>query len=85
MNECPHVINIPTGIDSETGEVLRSDTEMQENVYDNYDQSFVPLKSLLDKIFYTHGRVRPHERVLCWFPKYYEFYNNTFDSLIWGD
>jgi len=37
MSECPHVINIPTGIDSQTGEVLRSDTEMQENVYDSYD------------------------------------------------
>jgi hypothetical protein len=37
MSECPHVINIPTGINQETGDVIRSDTEMQENVYDNYD------------------------------------------------
>ncbi len=43
------------------------------------------MKSLLDKIFYRHGRVRPHERILCWFPKYYEFYNKTLDSLIWGN
>jgi len=37
---------------------------------DSYIGEEVPLKSLLDDIFYTHGRVRPHERILCWFPKY---------------
>jgi hypothetical protein len=38
-----------------------------DKVMDSYIGEEVPLKSLLDDIFYTHGRV---ERILCWFPKY---------------
>jgi hypothetical protein len=53
-----------------------------ENFFDEYDQSNVPLKALLDQIFYEHGRVRPHERILCWFPKYLEHFQKTYNSLM---
>lgn len=53
-----------------------------EKVSDPYFGEDVPLKSLLDDIFYTHGRVRPHERTLCWFPKYLEYFLNTTNEMI---
>lgn len=53
-----------------------------ESVTDPYFGEEVPLKSLLDDIFYTHGRVRPHERILCWFPKYLEYFLNTQNVMI---
>lgn len=33
-------------------------------------------------MFYEHGRIRPHERILCWFPKYFEFFQKTYDVII---
>ena len=72
---CPQVLNLPEGIDQNSGEILRKDPHFSiETVYDNYDKSMVELKPLLDDLFYTHGRIRPHERILCWFPKYLEYF-----------
>jgi hypothetical protein len=28
-------------------------------------------------MFYEHGRVSPHERMLCWFPKYLQYFTTT--------
>ena len=70
-------------MDPTTGEVIREDESFSiDEVFDQYDQSNVELKKLLDGIFYEHGRVRPHERLLCWFPKYLEFYRNTYDKVV---
>jgi len=65
-------------VDLLSGDVIRRQKNFSiESVMDTYYGDEVPLKSLLDDIFYTHGRVRPHERVLCWFPKYLEYFLNT--------
>ena len=37
------------------------------------------LKALLDRIFLTNGRLFHHERILCWFPKYLELYEEAHD------
>lgn len=42
----------------------------------------MPLKSILDDLFFEHGRLRPHERVLCWFPKYFQMYTETSMAII---
>jgi hypothetical protein len=72
------VLNLPSSVDLLSGDVIRRQKNFSiESVMDTYYGDEVPLKSLLDDIFYTHGRVRPHERVLCWFPKYLEYFLNT--------
>lgn len=82
-NECPQVLNLPSSVDPQTGDVIRRQKNFSiETVMDHYYGDEVPLKSLLDDIFYTHGRVRPHERVLCWFPKYLEYFLNTSNAMI---
>lgn len=78
LDLCPTVINSPKGVIKETGEILRKEENFSiEMVYDVYDCSEVPLKSQLDDIFYVYGRIRPHERILCWFPKYLEHFIET--------
>ena len=72
------MLNLPSSVDLLSGDVIRRQKNFSiESVMDTYYGKEVPLKSLLDDIFYTHGRVRPHERVLCWFPKYLEYFLNT--------
>ena len=76
------MLNPPSGV-SEAGQVIREKEDFSiEQVFDKYDNGDVELKKLLDGIFYEHGRIRPHERILCWFPKYLEFYSNTYDKVI---
>ena len=76
------MLNLPSNV-SESGEVIRDQANFSiETVYDKYDDGDVELKKLLDGIFYEHGRIRPHERILCWFPKYLEFYSSTYDKVI---
>ena len=50
-----------------------------EAVYDEYAKAEVNLKSLLDRIFLTNGRLFHHERILCWFPKYLELFYEAHD------
>ena len=72
------MLNLPSSVDLLSGDVIRRQKNFSiESIMDTYYGEEVPLKSLLDDIFYTHGRVRPHERVLCWFPKYLEYFLNT--------
>ena len=47
-----------------------------------YAREEVSLKSILDDLFFENGRIRPHERILCWFPKYIQYYANTSDKVI---
>lgn len=42
----------------------------------------MPLKSILDDLFFEHGRIRPHDRILCWFPKYLQYFAKTSDKVI---
>ena len=82
-SECPQILNLPSSVDPANGEVIRKSKDFSvESVTDDYFGDQVPLKSLLDDIFYTHGRVRPHERILCWFPKYLEYFLNTSNAMI---
>jgi len=76
LKDCPSILNTPVEMNPLTGEVTyeHKTTPNIENVYDDYDESFVPLKAILDQVFYEHGRVRPHERILCWFPKYLQYF-----------
>ena len=77
------MLNLPCGVNAQTGEVIRKDAAFSiEEVFDQYAQQDVGLKKLLDGIFYEHGRIRPHERILFWFPKYLEFYINTYDKVV---
>jgi hypothetical protein len=83
INEVPKVLNLPSAIDPVTEAVIRADKDFSvESVKDPYFGDEVKLKSLLDDIFYTHGRIRPHERILCWFPKYLEYFLDTSNVLI---
>ena len=83
INEVPKVLNLPSAIDPVTEAVIRADKDFSvESVKDPYFGDEVKLKSLLDEIFYTHGRIRPHERILCWFPKYLEYFLDTSNALI---
>jgi len=83
LTVCPKVLNLPTDVDLDTGEVIRAEKgEDLEQVYDEYNQAKIPVKKLLDEIFYDHGRIRPHERILCWFPKYLDLFCNTNNMLI---
>lgn len=47
-----------------------------------YAREEVPLKAILDDLFYENGRIRPHERILCWFPKYIQYFAATQDLVI---
>ena len=83
IKEVPKVLNLPSAIDPLTEAVIRADKDFSvESVHDPYFGEEVKLKSLLDDIFYTHGRIRPHERILCWFPKYLEYFLDTSNALI---
>lgn len=83
ISECPKVLDLPSSVDPITEDVKRSEKNLSvESVMDPYFGSDVKLKSLLDDIFYTHGRIRPHERILCWFPKYLEYFLDTSNALI---
>ena len=42
------MLNTPKDLNAETQEVIRVNTVLDDNVYDEYDQSHVPLKSLVD-------------------------------------
>ena len=82
LSDCPKVLNLPSDV-SDSGEVIREQANFSiESVFDKYDNCDVELKKLLDGIFYEHGRIRPHERILCWFPKYLEFYSDTYEKVI---
>lgn len=49
LSECPYVLNIPVELNPFSGEVTRMrENLLLESVYDEYDQSFVPLQSLLN-------------------------------------
>lgn len=83
IEECPRVLNLPSSVDPVSGAVIRQFKDFSvESVMDHYYGDQVPLKSLIDDIFYTIGRVRPHERILCWFPKYLEYFLNTRNVMI---
>ena len=69
LEECPKVMNLPQGISEETRDVIREEENLTE-VFCQYGNCQVPLKSILDDLFFEHGRLRPHERVLCWFPRH---------------
>jgi len=79
--DCPKVVNIPKGIDEETGEVIRETCSVAV-VHCRYGDVDVPLKAILDDFFFEHGRIRPHERVLCRFPKYFQLYADTYATVI---
>ncbi len=81
LNECPKVLSLPTGVDNETGQVLRADQPVTE-MSCPYGKVKVPIKAILDDLFFEHGRIRPHERILCWFPKYLQFYQETYSAVI---
>ena len=53
-----------------------------EKVWDEYDKSEVNLKQMLDRMFFTNGRLFHHERILCWFPKYLEKFFEAHDLLM---
>ena len=85
LSECPKVLQLPTGVDPATGEVFREQDGLGQNLTEvrcRYAREEVDLKAILDDIFFEKGRVRPHERILCWFPKYVEYYSNTRDAVV---
>lgn len=52
-------------------------------VYDDYALTHVNLKSLMDRIFLTNGRLFHHERLLCcWFPKYLALWFEAHDLIM---
>ena len=53
-----------------------------DEVIDEYDKSNVNLKALLDRIFFTNGRLFHHERILCWFPRYLELFFEAHDMIM---
>ena len=69
-------MNLPQGISEETGDVIREEENLTE-VFCQYGNCQVPLKSILDDLFFEHGRLRPHERVLCWFPRHLQLSAET--------
>jgi hypothetical protein len=69
-------------LDPFSGEVTRVDKLQLEMVKDEYDKSLVPLQSILDQLVYEHGRVRPHERILCWFPKFLDHFCKSNHALM---
>ena len=54
-------------------------------VYDEYDKSMVNMQQLLDKIFIANGRLYRHERILCWFPRYVEYFVENEELLMNND
>ena len=55
---------------------------MQDEVLCDYSKEDVNLKPILDDLFFEHGRIRPHERILCWFPKYLHLYADTCNKIM---
>lgn len=51
-------------------------------VYCLYGKCNVNVKAILDDLFFENGRIRPHERILCWFPKYLEYFTETTDAVM---
>jgi len=77
------VLNLPCSVDQSTGEVRREDSNFDvTQMYCKYARSNVPVKAILDDLFFEHGRIRPHERILCWFPKYFQLYTDTMNAVI---
>eukprot|EP00347_Sterkiella_histriomuscorum_P009846 403339651 len=80
--ECPQILNIPVAVetDKETGEkmIIRKSHDFDlTSVYDDYDKSYVDLQDLLHRVFLTQGRLFHHERILCWFPRYLQYFEDT--------
>jgi hypothetical protein len=85
LEMCPRVLNLPVDIDTQSGEILRKDPNFSlELVTDSYDMSEVALKELIDDLFYEHGRIRPHERIMCWFPKYLQYFIRSYKEIVVG-
>lgn len=77
------MLNLPCEIDSATGEVKRLQLDFDiTQVSCPYGKCSVPLKAILDDLFFENGRLRPHERILCWFPKYLEFFTETTNNVM---
>ena len=49
---------------------------------DEYDKSDINLQQLLVQVFLTHGRLFHHERILCWFPRYLQYFVESEDLLM---
>lgn len=75
---------MPIKFDAEKDKVLRTTHDLT-NVYDPYSKKTVDQKKLIEQIFYNHGRVRHHERILCWFPSFLEKNLETTASLLWSN
>ena len=76
------MLDVPIEVNKEDGVVTRKKTKL-DIVADKYDEgSEVPLGSILDSIFYEHGRVRPHERIMCFFPKFLEYFRQSHTNLV---
>lgn len=77
------MLNLPCTIDQTTGEVKRSDHNFDiTQINCPYGNCNVPVKAILDDLFFENGRIRPHERILCWFPKYLEHFTETTNSVM---
>ena len=77
----PNLLQEPAGLES--GKVRR-DLKIDCTVRDEYSGDLVNLEEQIHRIFYQHGRIRPHDRVLCYFPKYMQLYFDTTECLLWG-
>lgn len=82
-------MNTPTGLEKDQDVRLNSDLQGKIRVlrkqsdiklrefYDDYEKDTLDLQGLLDKVFLTNGRLFHHERILCWFPRYLELFEET--------
>lgn len=52
------------------------------NVFDDFDKSYVDIEGLLRRVFLTQGRLFHHERMLCWFPRYLQYFEETHDIMM---
>lgn len=77
------MLNLPCGINEETGDIIRENPDFDNNdVLCTYSNVSVQLKSLLDDLFFEHGRIRPHERIMCWFPRYLQLSSDASDKVL---
>ncbi|CDW78780.1 sestrin-1 isoform 2 [Stylonychia lemnae] len=51
-------------------------------VYDEFEKEYINLQDLLYRTFLTKGRLFHHERILCWFPKYLQHFDETLDQMM---
>ena len=83
LSDCPVVLNIPSYIDPCSGDVIRKDVDFDIRSVDCcYGNRQIELQSILDGLFFEHGRLRPHERTLCWFPTYLKHFTETSKQII---